>query len=608
VAPTRQPSTDQEAGAEADAGSKAAQPVPVQQPATDQAAAGPAMVSNASAGSMFGGELMGPVMAGLLTVPGVSNAAASSMLSPGVAAGADAAITPPTPGINATGFIDHGDGSNLRTGPSESGGRLVRPDPLPPATRVFVSGTFPGAPQWSYVTAFLDSEVVRGYVQGFRVTTDLPEPAAKLYQIRSGDTAEGLAAGEFGGSVEDGYDLRFYENVLLFVNRQKGRAGIIGSYQDPGILGGGANNVQLVAGHRIWLVSPGYATALKSVVPSGSLTGGAVAKARRAYGHLDDVLESITGSGQYLGAVAGEYAQAIRDNLPEIIGIVAGFVTLEMASMLLAATPTGVGQAAAVLIQLALAAFGAKGMVDAGVEALKHADAWLRIAWTANGDAKLIAEASREFLRMLVSIAMAALAYLGVKGNVGNAVTIAGSITPSMVPALAVAGGGRMAGAGALAPAQVGFPQPFGPFGTAMAMTGKDADGGTGRRVEDAEAEAKRVKELGDDPATGKHRPSESETAARIENERGVKLKRAAKGEKHDWVDEAGKTYDSVGNFDAKHFDVQWERLKYQIEHHLDKAEFVPVDVARFTPEQIAKIEAFITEKGLSPRVFVVGK
>jgi len=53
---------------------------------------------------------------------------------------------------------------------------------------------------------------------------------------------------------------------------------------------------------------------------------------------------------------------------------------------------------------------------------------------------------------------------------------------------------------------------------------------------------------------------------------------------------------------------VQWERLKYQIEHHLDKAEFVPVDVARFTPEQVAKIEAFIVDKGLSPRVFVVGK
>jgi hypothetical protein len=32
------------------------------------------------------------------------------------------------------------------------------------------------------------------------------------------------------------------------------------------------------------------------------------------------------------------------------------------------------------------------------------------------------------------------------------------------------------------------------------------------------------------------------------------------------------------------------------------------VSVARFTPEQIAKVEAFITEKGLSPRVFVVGK
>jgi hypothetical protein len=38
---------------------------------------------------------------------------------------------------------------------------------------------------------------------------------------------------------------------------------------------------------------------------------------------------------------------------------------------------------------------------------------------------------------------------------------------------------------------------------------------------------------------------------------------------------------------------------------HLDKAQFVPVDVARLTPAQIAKIKDFIVP--LSPRVFTVG-
>jgi hypothetical protein len=130
----------------------------------------------------------------------------------------------------------------------------VRPDPLPPATRVFVSGTHPKAPEWWYVTAFVDKQLFRGYVQGLRVNTDLPEPLAELREVTSTDTAERFAREKFGDAVTDGHDLRYYENVLLFVNQQRGRAGITGTYQDPGILGSGRNNVQLVTGHRIWLV------------------------------------------------------------------------------------------------------------------------------------------------------------------------------------------------------------------------------------------------------------------------------------------------------------------------------------------------------------------
>ena len=147
-----------------------------------------------------------------------------------------------------------------------------------------------------YVTARLKTETVRGDVQDFRVTTDLPEPTAKLYSVKDGDTAERLGVQEFSAAVRDGHDLRYYENVLLFVNHEHKRAGITGTFQDPGLLGGGANNVQLVAGHRIWLVSPAYAKTLESLIPSGSLTGGAVAKVKRFVGHLEDILASVTGS------------------------------------------------------------------------------------------------------------------------------------------------------------------------------------------------------------------------------------------------------------------------------------------------------------------------
>jgi hypothetical protein len=89
---------------------------------------------------------------------------------------------------------------------------------------------------------------------------------------------ERLAVQEFSAAVRDGHDLRYYENVLLAVNRDKGRAGIQGAFQDPGILGDGANNIRLEAGRRIWLVSPAYARALEGNVPDGSLTGGLYAK------------------------------------------------------------------------------------------------------------------------------------------------------------------------------------------------------------------------------------------------------------------------------------------------------------------------------------------
>jgi hypothetical protein len=56
-------------------------------------------------------------------------------------------------------------------------------------------------------------------------------------------------------------------------------------------------------------------------------------------------------------------------------------------------------------------------MVQGSLEAVKHASQWLTIAWTAKSDDVNIAAESKEFLKMLVSIAIAALAYVGVKGQ-----------------------------------------------------------------------------------------------------------------------------------------------------------------------------------------------
>jgi hypothetical protein len=64
----------------------------------------------------------------------------------------------------------------------------------------------------------------------------------------------------------------------------------------------------------------------------------------------------------------------------------------------------------------------------------------------------VIAEASKEFLRMLVAIAIAALSYTGAKGNYRNAIKIANKFPTGGLPAFATATnaprGGAQAGAG----------------------------------------------------------------------------------------------------------------------------------------------------------------
>ncbi|HWN66612.1 MAG TPA: RNase A-like domain-containing protein [Haliangium sp.] len=409
-------------------------------------------------------------------VSATNQPAASSAASPAVSIATGPAtsragdIDPPRPCIDKPGFVDNDDGANIRTGPAERHGVALTPRPLPPATRVFVTGRHPEAPEWWYVTAFLPGTIVRGYVQHFRVNIDLPEPTAKLYQIQPGDTVERLASQEFSAAVRDGHDLRYYENVLLAVNRDKNRAGIQGTFQDPGVLGGGANNIQLEAGRRIWLVSPAHARALEGKVPDGSLTGGLDARTRRVLGHIDDIVQSVTGAPQYFSAVAGEYAEAIEDHLPEIIGITAGFILAESASAFLAATPTGVGQLAAVVIQLGLAAFGAAAAVDACGQALQQGQQWLTLAWTAHGDPEQLAAASKEFLKMLVSIAMAALTIAGVRANMGKGLKVASAIeiqppmlgwSPAMATPNGVVAGGPVLTPGSIAsagPVNIGGP------------------------------------------------------------------------------------------------------------------------------------------------------
>lgn len=178
----------------------------------------------------------------------------------------------------------------------------------------------------------------------------------------------------------------------------------------------------------------------------------------------------------------------------------------------------------------------------------------------------------------------------------GLALAIAGFVFFPPAGVAALAGGGVI-----LVPTVTGgflALEALGISGILLSQATGDGSGGA------AEEEA-RLRKLGEDPDTKGYRPSERETAQRIEGERGVTLERSRR-QGEDWVDEQGRSYDAVGNFDSRYFDAQWPHLQQVIKEHLLKADFVPVDVSKFTPSQIEQVRQFV--RTLGPRVFLVGE
>lgn len=113
---------------------------------------------------------------------------------------------------------------------------------------------------------------------------------------------------------------------------------------------------------------------------------------------------------------------------------------------------------------------------------------------------------------------------------------------------------------------------------------------------------------LGFDPSAKTWRPVEYRTAIRIMEDRGVHLDRAAEGERYDWIDSRGTTYDAVGGQDGAFLQTkrQWSDFLAQVDIHLDKADLIPVDVSGFSPDQIARIRAYV--EPLDNRYFFVGE
>jgi hypothetical protein len=349
----------------------------------------------------------------------------------------------PIDAVDKIGFIDRTDGARLHAYPT---GKLTGVT-LQPTTAVTLIGTYRYGPDWSYIRVIQDNTMIAGWLQTARVNIKPPEPRAKLHLIRDHETAEQLARENFADHVQPGQDLRFYENVLAYINKQENRVGVEPAIE---VLGVTLKGVDLKAGNLIWLVSPEFAKTLQNVVSNGSITGGAVAKARTANHAVTDTLESITQAIGLAPEVMGKDTwEAVRQNWRELLNGLLLFVGAEALSGALAVAPdpTMLSKIAASAIQFGLSAWGATGVVAAGGKSLEFGMKWLNTAIHANGDHKKIHQASLELIRMLEFMALTALAAFGAKGNAAKGLKIASEIKMPPLggkPALAMADGGKL--------------------------------------------------------------------------------------------------------------------------------------------------------------------
>lgn len=145
-----------------------------------------------------------------------------------------------------------------------------------------------------------------GYASRLYVFQNAPEPDAKLYKTKSGDTALGIAQSEYQCG-EWGADGRFYTNVLVNVNGGEGNAQQ-GIYKEDA--SGTWQTAKIKAGYYIWVPSQAFARTLQGVVSSGSISYEAA-----------DAAQSIT------AFIAG-YATGLWDGLADAVSDVVELVQL----------------------------------------------------------------------------------------------------------------------------------------------------------------------------------------------------------------------------------------------------------------------------------------
>nr|WP_254627343.1 DUF4157 domain-containing protein [Myxococcus sp. CA040A] len=208
--------------------------------------------------------------------------------------------------VNKNGLVAPEEGVNLRATPDAGQAPLER---LPQNTRLFVSREQAGG--W-YFVVLLDGRF--GYVAKSHITVDLPDPEARLYRIAKGETALDIVKRFYKSSATQwGQDERFFVNVLVLVNSERGRNGI--HKPDPDA---GWDATQTRAGSQIWIPGVEFAKALKGRVSSGSISYEAYQAVKSA---ISAVGEFLLGSVAFVAGLLHGVFESLWDTLVGLVDL-----------------------------------------------------------------------------------------------------------------------------------------------------------------------------------------------------------------------------------------------------------------------------------------------
>jgi Domain of unknown function (DUF4157) len=311
--------------------------------------------------------------------------------------------------VNAVGRVFNNGGVNVYTKPNTSGQGT-------PSTKlefnavILVIREVQGG--WYQISFTNGNAAQTGFVNKSFVRVYKDDPGAKLQKVTRGQSAIGIAEAHYKQFIQPGEDLRFFVNVLAHLNPN--------ALDKPN--DGNWRSVGFKADTTIYIPSASKAISLRGTVDDGSITNGMVARVQEFGKRIGDVISSAVNSPQFIGEVLGDLWEVVKENWVSILAVTTGLIAAELVVGALAVIPepTLITKLIALLLQGIIVLICGYGVITGIAGVASEGKNWISTAWTANGDAAKLKQASKAFLRMMGHIALTALSVLGLRGNLGK--------------------------------------------------------------------------------------------------------------------------------------------------------------------------------------------